>query len=246
MAASQSLAVVVPMANESATAAQFLRGLLDQLDQLSQLVVFVVLDNASNDGTLEIVTEFASREPRVNVVWAPENRSVVDAYMRGYREALASNSDLILEIDAGFSHSPKEISGFLQAMADGYDCAFGSRFVEGATMINSGWARYLTSKGGTIVTNLLIGTRLHDMTSGFQMFRRDALEMILANGIRSRGPFFQTEMKIYARHMRICEIPISYHTTESMVRQSSISDAFSVLWELFVLRMKGTLAPAKA
>src|SRR5262249_1818511 len=98
------------------------------------------------------------------------------------------------------------------------DCIFGSRFCKGGQMLGGSWRRYLVSRGGSAVTNLLIGTRLSDMTSGFQMFRRDALARILSIGLRSRGPFFQTEMKVYARVANIVEIPITYRPTESAVR----------------------------
>jgi len=102
------------------------------------------------------------------------------------------------------------------------------------------------SKGGTLLTNALIGTRLKDMTSGFQMFRHSALAAILDNGLKSRGPFFQTEMKIYARNLKICEVPITYAAPPRGVRQGSISDALSVLLTLFIDRVRGKLAFAAA
>jgi len=233
------------MANEHDSVAAFLTDLINKIDRLNRVEIFTVFDTVSKDGTIDIVRQLAQREPRIKIVWAPENRSVVDAYVRGYREALASGADWILEIDAGYSHSPAEISHFIRCMEDGYDCVFGSRFCAGGKMLGSGWLRYLTSKGGTLLTNFLIGTRLKDMTSGFQMFRREALDQILSNGLRSRGPFFQTEMKIYSRFMNTCEIPIRYRATSNEIRQGSIVDALNMLMILFFERIKGTLPPLR-
>ena len=83
----------------------------------------------------------------------------------------------------------------------GNDCVFGSRFTQGAANLGTPWRRTV-SRGGTLLTNLLLGTRLTDMTSGFELFTRDALEHVLARGIRSRGPFFQTEIKAHCRDLR--------------------------------------------
>jgi dolichol-phosphate mannosyltransferase len=240
------LAIVTPMANERETAVEFLRSVLAVTASLQRTDVFVVFDRISTDGTIDVVREFAREEPRVHVIWAPENRSITDAYLRGYREALASGAEWILEIDAGFSHAPSDIARFVDVMDDGWDCLFGSRFCDGGRMVGGKWSRYFVSKGGTILTNTLIGTRLRDMTSGFQMFRSSALAAILDSGLKSRGPFFQTEMKIYARNLRIREVPISYAAPPKGVREGSIADALGVLLGLFMDRVRGKLAFAEA
>ncbi len=170
-----------------------------------------------------------------------ENRCVVDAYVRGYREALAAGCDWILEIDAGFSHDPEDIPAFLEWMSRGYDCVFGSRFMEGGCISEGSLKRYLVSKGGTILTNLLIGTRLRDMTSGFELFSRSALEMVLARGIQSRAHFFQTEIKVLCRNLRIVEVPIHYRMPSPRLRGSAIGESFRQLWRLFKLRLSGGL-----
>lgn len=237
----RSLAIVIPIANERDSAIEFIHKVIEQVADFKQLAVLTIFDRVCTDGTIDLVRELAKTEPRLKVIWSPENRSVVDAYMRGYREAIAGGADLILEMDAGFSHLPEDISKFLNAMDDGYDCAFGSRFCPGGKIVRPILRRYMTSKGGTLLTNFLIGTRLYDMTSGFQIFRREVLAAILANGIRSRGPFFQTEMKIYARKMKVREIPISYRMTRSAARRESIKDALKVLFALFFDRVRGKL-----
>ncbi|MFP5304316.1 MAG: hypothetical protein ACLGI7_00650, partial [Gammaproteobacteria bacterium] len=164
-------------------------------------------------------------------------RCVVDAYVRGYCEALKSDADWILEIDAGYSHDPGQIPGFLAAMRAGADCVFATRFARGGRYVGGLSRRYLISRGGSWLANLLLGTRLSDMTSGFQLFRRAPLEAILAQGLRSRGPFFQTEMKTHAQGWRIAEVPIDYTPSGQVVRSTALSDALQVLWALFTQRV---------
>lgn len=237
------LGVLTPMANERDNAERFVREVAAECKPFSfaEFSHFVVLDRVSRDGTLELLREKAREWPWLKVVYAPENRSVVDAYMRGYREALAANSDWILEIDAGFSHSPKDIPSLLRAMSDGYDCVFGSRFCVGGRMMDAPVRRYLISRGGSIAANLLLGTRLTDMTGGFELFTRSALEQILAREIHSRGPFFQTEIKAFARKMKICEMPIQYSSPSHVVGSSALQDAIRGLGRLFRLRLRDAL-----
>jgi dolichol-phosphate mannosyltransferase len=195
----------------------------------------------SKDNTLELLRHFAFEEPQLEVVWAPENRSVTDAYIRGYLEALHSGCDWILEIDAGFSHRPSDIPRFFEKMAEGYACVFGSRFCAGGEMTESSFKRRFISRGGTLLANILLGTKLKDMTSGFELFSRAALQEVLAKGIRSRGPFFQTEIKAHCHKLRIAEVPISYRTPSHDINRRALMDAFGNLWRLFRMRVSGDL-----
>ena len=238
--ASLSLAIVCPMANEGERAVDFVDAVLAQCQQFREKKFLVVLDRANKDNTLDLMDEHAKTTPDLKVIWAPENRGPVDAYVRGYKEALALNPDWILEIDAGFSHQPDDIPVLFKTMAEGgYDCVFGSRFVKGGSISDSSKKRYWISWGGTFLTNMLLGTKLHDMTSGFQLFTREALQEIVDRGIQSRGPFFQTEMKTYARKMKIAEAPIQYRAASHNVGSKQIKDAFSNLWRLFTMRLAG-------
>jgi dolichol-phosphate mannosyltransferase len=205
------LGVVCPMANEAATAVQFVESVLDECARFPfrSIRMFVVIDRASRDSTRTQLVRHQSIQPTLRVVWAPDTNGVAEAYIRGYREAIAAGSEWILEIDAGFSHSPQAIPAFIEAMSPGVDCVFGSRFKAGGKSYGTVQRRIL-SRGGTAITNLLLGTRLSDMTSGFQLFSRGALESVLTRGVRSTGPFFQTEMKASCRRLRVVEIPIEY------------------------------------
>lgn len=227
------LGIACPMANEGPEAVRFVREVLEQCAGFGKVQFFAVLDKVTTDNTLELLRQHATTEPRLQVVWAPENRCVVDAYVRGYREALDAGCDWILEIDAGFSHKPAEVPQFFAAMQQGYDCVFGSRFMAGGSIRRSSWKRYCVSRFGTILTNLMMGTRMSDMTSGFEMFSRSALQMILKRGIRSHAHFFQTEIKVYCRNLKITEVPIHYEAASPRLHGSAIKEALAQLWRLY-------------
>src|SRR5260221_1519 len=178
----ERLAVVTPLANERDTIDEFVRRVVAQLGPQDRLIT--VFDNVCTDGAVDRARELAQSEPRLIVVFAPENRSVVDAYFRGYREALAGGFDWILEMDGGLSHIPEEIPRFVEAMTQGYDYAGGSRFMPGGGF-RGPWSRHLISLGGTWLTNRLLGTRMHDMTSRFECVTRAALENVVQQGVPS-------------------------------------------------------------
>jgi len=224
------LGIVTPLANEEATVDQFLDRVLQQLGPCD--LVFCVLDNASRDSTRERVTNRNACDSRVRLVWAPENRSVVDAYFRGYREAFAAGCQWILEMDGGLSHPPEQIPQFIQAMESGVDFAAGSRFSAGGSY-SGRWSRYLLSKGGTVLTNLLLGTRMHDMTSGFECFSRKAMEHVLRRGVESRGHFFQTEIRYSLHDWAWKEVPFSYACPSKSVGQSQVVESFRILWQMY-------------
>lgn len=237
------LGVVCPMASEEETAVRFVDAVLAQClsSRFKNVTFFAILDRACKDRTLELLREHSTRQPLLQVIWAPENRGVVDAYLRGYREALDARCDWILEIDAGFSHQPEDIPRFFEKMHEGYDCVFGSRFCRGANISEGSLKRKIISRGGTLLANSLLGTKLKDMTSGFELFSRRGLEGALERGIKSRGPFFQTEIKAYCRNLKIAEVPIHYRAPSHNINNKALKDSFVNLWRLYRLRLQGQL-----
>jgi dolichol-phosphate mannosyltransferase len=234
--ASIRLGIVCPMANEGAESTRFVTAVLEQCTGVPEVSFFAVLDTVTTDNSPALLRALAKTEPRLKVVWAPENKCIVDAYVRGYREALAAGSDWILEIDAGFSHQPPDIPQFFAAMRQGYDCIFGSRFMKGGGFNGGSLKRYLVSRGGTLLANLLLGTKQTDMTSGFELFSRPVLEMVLRRGIQSHAHFFQTEIKVYCRNLRILEVPIRYSVPSPRLPASAVNESMYHLWRLFKLR----------
>jgi dolichol-phosphate mannosyltransferase len=235
------LGIVCPMANESETAVDFVKCVLRQCGSFKSVKFFTVFDNTCKDGTVDLLKDLKRQEPRLQVVWAPENSCVVDAYIRGYRQALEAGCHWILEIDAGFSHNPNETGQFFEKIAEEYDCVFGSRFCKGGQFTDTPFWRYFISRGGSVLANCLLGTKLKDMTSGFELFTNSALTMVLEKGIKSRGHFFQTEIKAYCRNLKVTEVPIHYQSPSQNVNVATIIDALKGLFGLFLKRLRGNL-----
>jgi dolichol-phosphate mannosyltransferase len=216
------LGVVTPLANEEATIELFLGETLRQLQEGDR--IYCVIDNKSTDRTLEIARELARKDARIVPVWAPENRCAVDAYFRGYREALAGGADYILEMDGGMSHRPGEIPLFIEAADRGVDFVAGSRFIKGGAHRGS-LSRWFISRGGTILANLLLGTKMRDMCSGFECFSRPAMQAVLDHGVKSRAHFFQTEIRYLMHSYNWVEVPIIYTNPSKSVGSSNIKEA---------------------
>jgi dolichol-phosphate mannosyltransferase len=230
------LAVVCPMANERDTALAFIQQVLDETRGLKDVRFLAVLDQVSQDGTFELLRARAVEEPRLEVVWAPASRCVVDAYVAGYRRALETGFEWILEIDAGFSHRPSDLAQFIDQLGPEVDCVFGSRVLAPGLVSETPFGRRFISRAGSVLSNLLLGTHLTDMTSGFELFHREALATVLAQDLRSRGHFLQTEIKFHCRGMRVREVPIHYRAASLSVNGRVLRDAFSQLLRLAVNR----------
>lgn len=219
----------MPMANEEKDFAPFAEALISVLDRLNSGTVYFIIDKASKDNTLKISEQLSAKDARFRTVWAPENRNVVDAYIRGYREAYNNGHDIIIEMDAGLSHDPRALPMFLRVLNEGNECAFGSRFINGGSMADSPFSRRLLSKTGTILSNVLLGTELYDMTSGYQGFHANVVKEFLDYKLLSKAHFYQTELRYLLRKKRYAEIPIHYKAPSPSVSQNAIKNSISVL-----------------
>jgi len=232
-------AVIVPMANEEKDFHRFTDALKKVLNELKSGNVYLIIDNASKDQTLHFAEKLAKDDSRFVAIWAPENRHVADAYIRGYKDALNKGHQIIIEMDAGMSHDPSFLPAFLKAFDEGYDCVYGSRFIKGGAMVNSPLNRIIFSKFGTWFSNLLLGTNLYDMTSGYQGFRTEIVRKFVNYDLRSVAHFYQTELRYLLRKYSYKEIPITYHATSSGVSNQSIKNSLAVLFYYFFFRVKG-------
>jgi len=233
-----NFAVIIPMANEQEDFHPFVSSLTEVLNLLECGKVYFVVDKVSKDNTLELCKNLATTDNRFVTVWAPENKNVVDAYINGYREALKNQHEIIIEMDAGLSHDPKALPMFLRVLNEGNECAFGSRFINGGSICDSNWKRTFLSKFGTILSNSLLGTKMYDMTSGYQGFHASIVEKFVEYGLLSKAHFYQTELRYLLRKSRYAEIPIHYRAPTPSVSKKAIYNSFSVLFHYFVLRLK--------
>ena len=230
-------AIIVPMANEEPDFGPFAAELKAALDRLEAGRVYFIVDDVSKDRTLMLCRELSESDPRFVTIYAPKNRNVVDAYLRGYREAFDIGHRIIIEMDAGMSHDPKAIPLFLRTLREGNECAFGSRFMSGGSMQNSNFRRYFLSRFGTILANTLLGTRMSDMTSGFEGFHHHIVKEFLDHRFRSKAHFFQTELRYLLRKKKFAEVPIRYTTPSPSVSRGAVRNAIGVLLYYFLRRV---------
>ena len=230
-------AIIVPMANEERDFFAFVDKLNSVLTELKNGTVYLIIDNVSKDKTLQLAEEYSSINERFNVVWSPKNKNVVDAYMNGYKEAYFNKHDYIIEMDAGLSHNPKEIPNFLMAFSKGYSCVFGSRFIKGGGIVDSNWKRTFLSKYGTHLSNILLGSKMTDMTSGYQGFDAQTVKKFLDHGMRSKAHFYQTELRYLLRKSNFIEIPIEYRAPSPSVSVKSITNSCTTLMYYFSRRV---------
>lgn len=221
--------IVMPVANEEATMAQ----VLDEILALpyDNLYVYPVIDSYSKDRTEEIIRSYESTG-RVKCIFYKESRGVITCYLEGFRQALADGAERIIEMDGGGSHKPSEIPQFIEKLDEGYDCVWGSRFIEGGGISSQPLYRRILSGGGTWLANLVLGTKLRDMTSGFEAFQAPVLAGMQLGNFLSLGHMYQTEMRFYCRKLNTVEVPIHYIGSSSSLKMSSVTEALDILFKL--------------
>ena len=227
--------VVVPTYNESANLPLIVPEILAQDARLHVLVV----DDNSPDGTGELADRLAAADPRVQVLHRPGKGGLGKAYLAGFRWALERDYELVFEMDADFSHDPKFLGKFLQAV-EAADLVIGSRYKTGVNVINWPISRLLLSLGANQYARWITGLPIMDSTGGFKCFRRRVLEAIDFERVRSNGYAFQIEMSFRAwkKGFRLVEIPIVF--TDRMEGQSKMNKRIvrEAIWMVWWLRLK--------
>lgn len=230
MCSDKKTIIVMPVANEEESMGKVLEEILSL--PYNNLFVYPVIDNYSKDKTEQIIRDYEKETERVKCIFYEESRGVISCYLEGFRQALADNADFIIEMDGGGSHLPKEIPQFIDRLNEGYECVWGSRFIAGGDISNHPLYRRVLSSGGTILSNLVLGTKLKDMTSGFEAFTREVLEKFEFDEFLSTGHMYQTEMRYYCRNYHSIEVPIHYRGGASSLKFKSVVEAIQILFEL--------------
>lgn len=227
--------IVMPVANEEETMRELIEEIL--AFPYDNLFLYPVIDNYSKDRTEEIIREF---EPtgRVKCIFHEKSHGVVDCYLEGFRQALLDGAEWIVEMDGGYSHLPKELPQFIGKLEEGYECVWGSRFIEGGEIAELPLYRRILSGGGTFLSNLVLGTKLKDMTSGYEAFQKEVLLPLNLEEFLSKGHMYQTEMRFYCRNRKAVEVPIHYVGGQTSLKMKSVTNALSVLFQLKKHEMK--------
>jgi dolichol-phosphate mannosyltransferase len=232
-------AAVIPLANEERELPELASALRKVMDAVEGGTVYFIVDRVSKDRTLECCKDLEKEDARFITKWIPENHNVVDAYLNGFREALKDGYEIIIEMDGGLSHDPRAIPAFLRALNEGNDCAFGSRYINGGSMVDSPFKRRLLSKGGTVLAQVLLGAKLADMTSGYQAFRRSVLMKVVDYPLLSKAHFYQTELRHLLRKQKLIEVPIHYRAPSPRVSKGAIRNSIAVLMYYLLRRITG-------
>jgi dolichol-phosphate mannosyltransferase len=225
--------VIVPTYNERFNIARLIPAILAQDPSLEVLVV----DDGSPDGTGAIVDGIAANNARVHVIHRASKLGLGTAYIKGFRWALERKYDLVFEMDADFSHNPERLPEFLEAIRES-DVVLGSRYQNGhVNVVNWPMSRLFLSYAANIYARFVTGLPIFDTTGGFKCFRRNVLESIDLNSVKSNGYAFQIEMsyRAWKRGFQLFEIPIIFvDRTEGVSKMSKkiVREAIWMVWRL--------------
>jgi dolichol-phosphate mannosyltransferase len=230
--------IVMPTYNEAENLPVMIAELLAlNIDGLGILIV----DDNSPDGTGRIADELHQRYPQqIQVLHRARKQGLGSAYLEGFRIALNSGVDFIVQMDADFSHSPRYVP-LLLAKAQTYDVVVGSRYVPGGRL-DERWdlTRRLLSWGGNLYAKMVIGLKVHDATAGFKCFRRQALLSLELDRVHSDGYAFQIEMA-YAcqrKRLRVCEVPITFGDRVIGRSKMSLGIVLEAAWRVWQMRFR--------
>ena len=210
--------VVIPTYDEAESVVE----VLDRVLQAEPRADVLVVDDGSPDGTAELVKKRAADEPRVHLMERSGKQGLGAAYRAGFGWGLERGYDALVEMDADLSHPPERLPTLLDGLA-GADLVIGSRYVPGGRTVNWSRAREAISRGGNAYVRLALGVPVHDCTAGYRAYRREVLEELPVESVRSNGYCFQIEMahKTWQEGFRVVEVPITFTERASGVSKMS-------------------------
>jgi len=228
--------VIIPTYKEK----ENIEAIIKSISSLNTSFDILIIDDNSPDGTAGIVKNMQLTFPNLHIVERPGKMGLGTAYVAGFKWALENGYDYIYEMDADFSHDPRDLERLFKACKDGgADVAIGSRYISGVNVVNWPLARVIMSYTASIYVRIITGMRVMDTTAGFMCYKREVLENIKPEHIRSVGYGFQIEMKFSAWKLgyKIVEVPIVF--TDRKLGASKMTGGIfnEALWG--VLKMKG-------
>jgi dolichol-phosphate mannosyltransferase len=230
--------VIIPTYNEAENLPLIVPAVLEQDPRVEVLVV----DDNSPDGTGKLADELRHESARVHVLHRPAKQGLGAAYRAGLAEALELGADIVIQMDADFSHPPDSIPSMLEEI-ESHDIVMGSRYVNGITVVNWPIERILISYFGNVYARAVTRMPTTDATGGFRCVRRELLERIRFERIKSDGYAFQIEMNYrFVKHgARIKELPFFFVDRTRGTSKLSLGIAFEALWIVWWLRIANAL-----
>lgn len=225
--------LVLPTFNEAGNLESVVRAALANLPQGSRVLV---VDDNSPDGTGEIADRLAAELP-VEVLHRTGKEGLASAYIAGFKHVLARGADLVLQMDADFSHDPRDLGRLVEASPRA-DLVLGSRYVAGGGVEDWSLVRKTISRGGSAYARLVLGLEVRDLTGGFKCFNRRVLESIDLERISSEGYAFQVEMTYRALQagFEVVEIPILFSDRRVGSSKMTKGIVFEAAWRVPLLR----------
>ncbi len=232
--------LILPTYNEAVNLEPFVHAVLPELAEAAPDHHILIVDDNSPDGTGRIADSLASELDAVEVLHRAEKQGLGVAYLAGFRRALDSGADLILEMDSDFSHSPADVPRLIRA-AEEADLVLGSRYVPGGAVSDWGVVRRLVSRGGSWYARVILGVQVADLTGGFKCFRREVLEALDLDSVHAEGYGFQIELTYRALlgGFRVKEIPIVFRERQAGLSKMTARIAVEAVWKVPMLRLRG-------
>lgn len=223
---SDRVTVVVPTYNER-----------ENLEHIAAAVLLhgyslLVVDDASPDGTGRLADDLSRSVPNLAVLHRPRKEGLGPAYAAGFDRALDEGAEVVVEMDADFSHNPSDIPRLLEAVDAGADLVIGSRYVAGGSTPDWPWHRRVLSRGGNWYVRTMLAIDLGDATAGFRAFRASALRQLPYRTARASGYGFQVEMAWRAcrQGLDVREVPIVFRDRERGKSKMGASIVMEAMW----------------
>jgi dolichol-phosphate mannosyltransferase len=231
--------VIIPTYKEK----ENIEGIISSISSLPVKFDILIIDDNSPDGTADIVKKMQSSYHNLFLIERQGKLGLGTAYIAGFRWALDKDYTFIYEMDADFSHDPRDLIRLYKACSeDGADLAIGSRYISGVNVVNWPLSRVLMSYIASIYVRVITGMKIMDTTAGFKCYRREVLESIHPDKIRSVGYGFQIEMKFTAWKLgyKIVEVPIIF-TDRKMGASKMTGGIFNeALWGVLRMKLRST------
>jgi dolichol-phosphate mannosyltransferase len=232
--------LILPTYNEAENVEAVVRAALEALATTGREHTVLVVDDGSPDGTGQIADRLAEENEAVRVLHRERKQGLGRAYLAGFGVALAEGADLVLEMDADFSHDPADLPRLIAAAGDA-DLVLGSRYVQGGGVENWGALRRSLSRAGSLYARVLLRVPVRDLTGGFKCFNRRVLETIDLTGVHADGYGFQIELTYRAIQagFSVREVPIRFRERREGQSKMTARIALEAVWKVPALRFRG-------
>jgi len=224
--------VVIPTYNEK----ENINKLINKIQHIQPDMEILIVDDNSPDGTADVVKKLKEVNNNIHLLERAGKMGLGTAYIAGFTYAIENGYEIIMEMDADFSHNPEEIPNFLKAIENN-DLVIGSRYIKGVNVVNWPLKRLLLSYFANLYTRIITGMPVKDATGGFKCFRADMLKKVDFDNVKSNGYSFQIEMnyRLWRKGARIKEIPIIFVDRiegESKMSKKIVYEAIFMVWKL--------------